>query len=48
MKLVRNIFGIFITDYNVMALICVSDLYDMDYLPFDQRGTKFDQNHKIR
>ena len=30
-------------NYNVMALIFVNHLIDVDYLPFDQPGTKFEQ-----
>ena len=34
--------------YNLMALIFVSHLYGVDYLPFNQPSTKFEKNYKIR
>ena len=34
--------------YNVMVSIFVSHLYGVDYLPFNQSSTWFEQNYKIR
>ena len=33
---------------NVMALIFVSHLYDLDYIPLNQQSPTFKQNYKIR
>ena len=33
--------------YNVMALIFVSHLYGVDYLPFNQPSIQFEKNYKI-
>ena len=33
--------------YNLLALIFVSHLYGIDYLPFNQPSTKFEKNYKI-
>lgn len=34
--------------HNVMDLIFASNLYDVDYFPFNQPSAKFEQSYKLR